>query len=294
VLKIQEQTFIFAKMETKKKQRVRPQAKKKKKAGTEVSWLGISLVFFGLIAAVFLFRGLHSYLSEPGRFAYLNHLFSIVSHRNTIETLKMDGYSIYGIDLSHHQDKIDWPSLREQEVTFAFIKASEGVNMQDRHFKKHWQGAKSQQILRGAYHFFLPVRSAREQADNFISQVKLEEGDLPPVLDVEVTNHKSSEEIREGVQEWLNLVEAHYKVRPIIYTGNHFYKTHLAGYFDDYPLWIAHYNRKELDKKKHFNWVFWQHSEKGRLNGIKGNVDLNVFHGNMQELEDLCYYPEEE
>ena len=277
-----------------KKQRKAPIRRKKKQKKVEVSWISITGVFVGLIVAVFLFRGAFTYLSKPGRFAYLNHLFSIVTHREEITTIKMDGYSIYGIDISHHQDKIDWPSLKKQEVTFAFIKASEGVNLKDRHFKKHWKGAREQQILRGAYHFFLPIRSAQDQADNFISQVKLEEGDLPPVLDVEVTNHKSSEEIREGVQEWLTLVERHYGVKPIIYTGYNFYQTHLAGYFDDYPLWVAHYSRKKLDKKEHYNWVFWQHSESGRIEGIKGNVDLNVFHGNMQELEDLCYFPEVE
>jgi lysozyme len=204
------------------------------------------------------------------------------------------GYTVHGIDVSKHQGNIDWNrvSLMKNNgtrISFAFIKATEGITRQDHKFEKNWREALKNGQIRGAYHFYYPSRDAVKQADNFIKKVILKPGDLPPVADIEVSNGKPSAEIREGLQTFLNKLEKHYGVKPIIYTNINFYNTHLLGKFDKYPLWIAGY----FDHDRFYNefetpWVFWQHSEKGKVDGIKGNVDFNVYNGSIEKLKRMC------
>jgi len=231
------------------------------------------------------------YYKEGGRLAFLKHKIDEATQTNTLTTFHPNGYEVMGLDISHHQRSVDWKEVKAQKIAFTFIKATEGITHQDRFFVKHWKQAKKHDVLRGAYHFFLPSRDAEKQANNFLRQVKLEAGDLPPVLDVEVTNHRSDEVIREGVRIWLETVEAEYDLKPIIYTNYAFYEKHLAGHFDDYPLWVAHYNDRKWHELGNRDWVFWQHTDKGKLKGIPGNLDLNVFKGTMEDLYNLCYEP---
>jgi len=113
-------------------------------------------------------------------------------------------------------------------------------------------------------------------------------GDLPPVLDLETDAKKPNEIIVKGVRNWLELIEKHYGVRPIIYVNEHFYKKYIAGNFDDYPLWLAGYSRTHLDDlAEDAHVLFWQHSEKGWADGIRGFVDYNVFLHEPGEWERL-------
>ena len=141
-------------------------------------------------------------------------------------------------------------------------------------------------MTRGAYHFFIPGKSGRAQAVNFIETVQLQKGDLPPVLDIEQVNGASVTDLQQRVSDWLVLVEKKYKVKPIIYTNADFYKTFLAGRFDDYPLWVAHYLVKDKPRISR-EWSFWQHNEKGRVNGIGSFVDFNVFNGDSAAFQQL-------
>jgi lysozyme len=116
--------------------------------------------------------------------------------------------------------------------------------------------------------------------------VKLEEGDLPPVLDIEELYGVRPADVRKRIQEWLNIVERHYGVKPIIYTSVDFYTQYLGSDFDEYPLWVAHYiqkNRPRIERE----WIFWQHSEKGRVNGVVSAVDFNVFNGDSVAFTQL-------
>ena len=157
-----------------------------------------------------------------------------------------EGYSIHGIDVSHHQGNIDWETLSRAEidgepVSFAFIKATEGKGLLDENFNENFYEAREYGFIRGAYHFFTPSVSGREQADYFIKQVHLEEGDLPPVLDIERTGNLTTAQIRREALAWLRAVEASYGVRPIIYTYYKFKEQYLGTpEFDRYPYWIAH------------------------------------------------------
>ena len=200
-------------------------------------------------------------------------------------------YNIHGIDVSKYQRTIGWKLVKEMEVDdirigFAFMKATEGVINIDAQFKRNWKQAKKAGIPRGAYHFFIASKSGKAQAENFLDNVALEPGDLPPVLDVEQTNGASVTDLQQRVADWLQVVEKKYKTKPIIYTNVDFYNTFLAGRFDDYPLWVAHYFVKDKPRIKR-HWHFWQHSERGRANGINAFVDFNVFSGDSADFKAL-------
>lgn len=200
-------------------------------------------------------------------------------------------YNIHGIDVSHHQDVIDWGEVKsmnieEMRLGFAFIKATEGLVNVDRMFKRNWFKAREEGMTRGAYHFFLATKSGKKQADNFIAQVNLEPGDLPPVLDVEQLYGVKPKDLRVRVKDWLTTIEAYYKVKPIIYTNVDFYDHYLGEEFDAYPLWVAHYLQPQKPRIKRV-WTFWQHSETGRVNGIGNRVDFNVFNGDSLAFQQL-------
>lgn len=144
-------------------------------------------------------------------------------------------------------------------------------------------------MLRGAYHFYYPSRDANKQADNFINIVKLAKGDLPPVVDIEYSNGKSAKKICDDLKVFIGRLEKQYGVKPILYTNTNFYNTYLIGQFEEYPLWIAGY----FDHERFYNefttpWILWQHSEKGKVDGIRGNVDFNVFKGSLEKLTGMC------
>ena len=205
----------------------------------------------------------------------------------------MERFEVHGIDVSRYQSDIDWKRVASQNISFAFVKASEGETISDNFFCKNWKEMKDAGIRRGAYHFFRPTTSVLTQAQNFMDNVILEKGDLPPVLDIEVLDGVSSEELVKRLAVWLEIIELEYQIRPIIYTNLKFYNKHLADHFSDYPVWIARYNRFfEPMLTNNENWQFWQYGNRGRLEGIQGDVDFNVFHGSQEELDSICYFPE--
>jgi lysozyme len=141
-------------------------------------------------------------------------------------------------------------------------------------------------MIRGAYHFFLSTKDGREQAENFISMVDLEEGDLPPVVDIEQTYGVNSAILKKELKEWLDVIENYYNVKPIIYTSVSFYSRYLGKEFNSYPLWAAHYYQYDVPRIDR-NWDFWQHSEEGRVNGILSKVDFNVFNGDSLQFRSI-------
>jgi len=202
-----------------------------------------------------------------------------------------NNYEIHGIDVSRYQQLIAWEEVRDMEVDgiklgFAFIKAIEGLGNTDPQFHRNWRRSRSQNVVRGAYHFFIASKDGKMQAENFIKRVDLESGDLPPVLDVEQRNGVSKEQLRKEVKKWLATVENYYKVKPIIYTNVDFYVQNLGRDFDDYPLWVAHYYQQQQPRISR-HWHFWQHSDQGRVNGIIPKVDFNVFRGDSLEFKEL-------
>lgn len=202
-----------------------------------------------------------------------------------------ENYLIHGIDVSKYQRIISWDAVKEMKVKnvqlgFVFIKATEGIVNTDPQFKRNWKKSKQAGMVRGAYHFFLATKDGREQAENFISAVDLEEGDLPPVVDIEQTYGVSMPVLKKELKEWLSVIEYYYGVKPIIYTNVDFYSRCLGKEFNSYPLWAAHYFQYDTPRINR-QWDFWQHSEEGRVNGILSKVDFNVFNGDSLQFRNI-------
>ena len=203
-----------------------------------------------------------------------------------------EGYEIHGIDISHYQGQIDWDELRNGMISgcplrFVIIKSTEGDKRIDENFYDNFQAAREYGFIRGAYHFWNNKSTPRDQAYFFLSKVHLENGDLPPVLDIEhKPAERSVEDFQRDVLTWLHIVEDRYHVKPIIYTYYKFKQNYLsAPVFDDYPYWIAHYYVDKVEYKG--PWKFWQHTDAGRLPGIRGYVDFNIYNGSFYDLKKL-------
>lgn len=199
-------------------------------------------------------------------------------------------FEVHGFDISHHQGDIDWDILQQTQHTpfpirFVFMKASEGGDFSDTTFIRNFDLARKHGFIRGAYHFYNPQTDAIRQADFFIRSVKLEQGDLPPVLDIERVG-SDERGLRKNLKIWLDRIEKHYHVKPILYASYKFKKRYLSdSTFNAYPYWIAHYYADSVQYQG--EWKFWQHTDVGQLPGIKEKVDLNVFNGSMEELKRL-------
>ena len=201
------------------------------------------------------------------------------------------GYRVHGIDVSHYQGDIDWKMLGQTRqgqfpIQFIFMKATEGGDYTDDRFAANFDSARVHGFVRGAYHFYNPKTDANKQADFFIQSVKLEPGDLPPVLDIEKKG-KDMKKLQADLKVWLRKVENHYGVKPIIYASYKFKTRYLNdSVFNTYPYWIAHYYVDSV--RYEGDWRFWQHTDVGTLPGIYEKVDLNVFNGSKNELDAFC------
>ncbi|WP_363269220.1 glycoside hydrolase family 25 protein [Flavobacterium sp.] len=210
-----------------------------------------------------------------------------ISHVRNFQVLeKHEGKSI-GLDVSEYQGKISWSYVdtleKKYPLHFVFIRATVGKDRKDHRFNRNWLGAKENKMIRGAYHYYRPNENSLEQAALFIETVRLRKGDLPPILDIEkLPENQSLDNMKVGLKRWLKAVELHYGVKPIIYTGEKYYNDFLKDEFSNYLFWIANYNfyREEIDD----DWLFWQFTEKASVPGIQGNVDVNIYNGDVEQL----------
>jgi lysozyme len=213
--------------------------------------------------------------------------------------------AVPGIDVSHYQEVIDWPTVAAGGEVFAFAKASEGGSVADTYFADNWSALKGAGILRGAYHFFHPATDATAQADYFLGRLananggttQLAPGDLPAALDLEVSDGVSPGDIVSGVTAWLLAVEQGTGRKPILYTYVDFWQNTLGNPQDlsGYPLWIAHLNVTSPTVPGGWaNWIFWQFA-KQTINGIStGLVDVDAFNGTGNDLRMLAGYSSDE
>jgi lysozyme len=247
-------------------------------------WAAFGLLFLGSV--IYHYRTAFAYyLGFKSDKLSKTDVFSEARNLRVLE--KHEGKTV-GIDVSEYQGKISWSYVdtieNQYPLHFVFIRATAGNDAVDRRFKRNWEGAKKNKMIRGAYHYYRPNENSLEQAELFIKTVRLQKGDLPPVLDIEkLPKNQSMTNLKKGLRRWLQAIENHYKVKPIIYTGEKYYDDFLKEEFSDYLFWIANYNfyREEIQD----DWLFWQFTERAAVPGIEGNVDVNIYNGDLQQLK---------
>lgn len=216
------------------------------------------------------------------------------------------GSKVYGLDVSRHQGAWNWEDIalyadKKGEVFtsgaqvgyelqpsfFVIMKATEGSDMVDPKYAENVAQAREGHMIKGSYHFMTTLSDIETQIENFKKNAVVEKGDFPPVLDIE-TPHKRVREVGEDniramALKWLKAVEAHYGVRPVIYTNDLFRKEYLdTPEFRDYDFWLARYSRKGPESGK---WILWQFTQTGRPRGISGSADINIFDGTLAEFK---------
>lgn len=202
--------------------------------------------------------------------------------------------STIGVDVSSYQADIDMEKLKEQNIAFIYIKATEGSSSQDDRFAENWKNAEEASLLSGAYHFFSYDSEGKTQAENFIKTVGKDiKGRLIPVVDVEYYGDKEKnppvkEDVRRELKTYLSVIENEYGVKPMIYTRADIYQYYLKGEFDEYKKWISSlYTPLSLNYKD--NWYIWQYYNRGVLEGYSGGekyIDLNVLN-KEKSLDEL-------
>lgn len=223
--------------------------------------------------------------------AYSALLFCGVVHINNPDRGK---YPVVGVDVSSYQGTIDWDTLASQDISFAFIKATEGSSFIDDCFEKNWADASKTDLRIGAYHFFSFESSGEAQADLFCGTVTPVENMLPPVIDVEFYGkYKSANDIDvSGVSSELRVLvdrmTAGYGMKPIIYASTQTYDTIIKEDFGDCDLWMR---SVYSGVRGGIDWTFWQYSNRHILNGYSGEerfIDMNVFSGTAEEFDSYA------
>ena len=179
-----------------------------------------------------------------------------------------------GIDLSHNNGEVDWDALEADAPDFIYLKATEGRDWKDPLFQSHWREATQRGYRVGAYHFYLLCKDGEAQAQNFIQSVEVRAGTLSPAVDLEYaencTPNASPADTIASLQSFLDLLEAEYGQRPVIYTTQTFHRDWIVGQFDTYPLWL-----RNLERAPDLPCAIWQYDMRGTIPGITGNVDRN-------------------
>ncbi len=182
----------------------------------------------------------------------------------------------YGIDVSNHQGEIEWRRVAGDDIDFAYIKATEGANFTDKRFAPNWEGAAAAGIERGAYHFFTLCASGAGQARHFLDVVPRDPAALPPALDLELAGNcaarPSGEVVHRQLVDFLELVEEATAQQVIVYLGDDFERRYQVRRSLQRPLW----HRRILLRPDVGGWVVWQVMGRARVEGIDGDVDLDV------------------
>lgn len=200
-------------------------------------------------------------------------------------------YPVRGVDVSSYQGYIDWDEIEENDIDFAFIKATEGSSYRDRFFEDNIKNIQDTDIASGAYHFMSFESDGKTQAENFISAVARDMIDLPPVIDLELYGDYSDKppstaSVRQILDALVTELYTAYGRMPIIYTNRRAYSLYVSGEYENCDIWICDIIKKPTlpDGRE---WTFWQYTHTGKLTGYDGEeeyIDLNVFAGSRAEF----------
>ena len=185
---------------------------------------------------------------------------------------------IAGIDVSHYQGSINWHEVaRSGDVAYVYIKATEGANLVDNTYRTNLNGAKRAGLRVGIYHFYIPSVSPQLQFNNLRNTVNLREMDLLPIIDIERRGREPLQQFQRNLRAFIQLVERHYGVKPVLYCSRDFYNKYLSGPFTNYKYMVARYAEEVPQLCDNAAFVMWQYSATSRVRGIRGNVDRSCF-----------------
>lgn len=217
----------------------------------------------------------------------------IFAVNNMFNQEKEDGHLVKGVDLSAYQGEIDWELLADQNIDFAYIKATEGKDYVDEQFKTNWEKSQKTGLKVGAYHFLSYETTGKEQAANYIKNVTVTDKNLPPVVDLELygiyeANPLPKEQVKVILDEFLKEMEANYGVKPIIYTSQRIFNMYIGTDYKDYKFWIVDLDNSWPDTLPNGDtFTFWQYTQRGMMDGYDGNetfVDLDLYNGTYAEF----------
>lgn len=255
----------------------------------------LGLVFGSLFFTICMIVLILNYSSSSNK--YISNSYPPVRKMKVSEQVKVDKIinsftnNLIGIDVSHFQGRINWSKVGlindSTSLAFVILRATMGKNSVDKRFEENWNSVKDSTIVMGAYHYYRPNENSTKQANNFIANVNLNTGDIIPILDIEKhSSIQSVSRLRKGLLNWLKIIEEHYGVKPIIYTGDNFYNTYLnKPEFIKYPKWIANYNH--ISSPGTSDWDIWQFSDAVKVDGINELVDLNILASDSLLLNKL-------
>ena len=186
----------------------------------------------------------------------------------------------HGIDVSKYQGKVDWPRVRASGVTFGVARIADGITFPDATFQGNYAGMRAAGITPGSYFFFEPAQDPTAQANLVLSALAtagFAPGDLPPVIDVEVTGGQTPATIATRLRTMVTAVANGTGAMPMIYTSPGFWNRAVrSAEFGDLPLWVAHWNVACPNTPNGWSsWALWQYSSSGFVPGVQGDVDLD-------------------
>lgn len=266
-------------MTIKRKRSPRKRSKRKKKLSKRqlrvITLIASALLLGILVWGVFRIKTVH------------NSLLNTFNH--PAFTLK---YPVRGVDVSHHNGGVNWDELREENVSFVYLKSTEGVSIKDKDYKENYKLAKEAGLRVGTYLFYAFKLDGEKQAKLFITNSNVDTEDLVPAIDVEHSRYnrmyKNSKE-RDQIVKELKVLEKelfkYYGVRPVIYTNKDCYKLYIKDHFPDNPLWICDLEDEPSDEIN--NWVIWQFSHSGNISGSFNDIDLNYYRYSFREFSKL-------
>ena len=192
-------------------------------------------------------------------------------------------YDVRGIDLSHHNGRINYDEL--DSLDFVFLKVTEGITVSDRDFSKHYRAFREKDMAVGVYHFFRFDVDGKQQARHFLNHLEGKEFQIPLVVDVEQENNPyvSREKVIARLRAFLKEVKRQTGLKPIIYTNGIGYSDFISDDFGDHTLWLSSTNSW---RPAMMDCTFWQFNMDANLSSIHHKVDLNVFRGSREEWED--------
>ena len=218
------------------------------------------------------------------------HDDDVLALHDVIEECEDTCTHIHGIDMSHYQGDIFWAKIGDNaKMAYVYLKATEADDNIDKRYAHNIKMAKKYGLKVGSYHFFRPRKELKQQLHNFMSQCRPEDQDLIPMIDVETTSKMKTKAFCDSLHKFLIMVEEAYGQKPLVYTGRNFYNKYLLGKLDGYELMIAMYSDNIPVLADERDFIIWQYTAKGHIDGVNGYVDKSRLMG-KHSLRELRYH----